>query len=72
VGVGVSWALLRRVGGGLRRTPAPATPASVLTVSGTVEQLNAMVLASCSSTWELGFRERGCVRPACAVSLSQS
>ena len=26
-----------------RRTPAPATPASVFVVSGTVEQLNAMV-----------------------------
>jgi hypothetical protein len=26
-----------------RRTPAPATPASVFVVSGTVEQLNVMV-----------------------------
>ena len=36
-----------RIGAG-GRTPAPATPASVFVVSGTVEQLNAMV-TSCSS-----------------------
>ena len=54
--------------GGGGRTPAPATPASVFVVSGTVEQLNAMVVSSLFSVRVVVVVSKECkrVKPACA------
>ena len=65
---GVSWEESRIGAGG--RTPAPATPASVFVVSGTAEQLSAMVLSSLFSVRVVVVVSKECerVRPAYAES----